>query len=598
MRNSTLPTSPSPEKSPACAVPAAGIKEIIPFVRALNPDAEYRAHCDLSQFMRQHVGLSPLAIASKYVKMFNDVYSDPFGEMYPSSDEPDLVPAVLRNDAEDVRMLLNAGADVHEADNSGRNALHAAAAAGRTEIAGILLDAGADVNGRDKSGWSPLMLAFSNNHTETAEFLLKSGASADCKGDLLPAYAKGGQLAEVRRLLDEGVDVNTRYNGYDTALQYALDNRHEEMIKLLLERGAELPDSLIFAIGDGCESILKLLLSGYVDVTSPSAESLLTRALFLRHRESIKLLVEKGVNVNAKRSGRDTMYQYMLSQRIIDDDLIKLMLDRGADVNARDNRGRTILEIAIRMLDEELMQHLVNVGADLTLKNEEGKTPLLQAIYTGSARCVDLLLKAGSDVNAVDKRGKTALLEAAEHGYIAIIRLLMKAGADINNNKDREGGTALHRAAKKGHTELVKLLLEAGANVNTEDRQGSTPLSFAAAKGNTEIVEILLKAGAGNGADTEEKDSLLLDAVDRGESDIVRLLLKAGANINTKDRQGRTALFVATCKKQAGIVKMLLTEGAEVNAKDKRGRTALDAARNVPIIHLLKAAGGKGGREC
>lgn len=137
------------------------------------------------------------------------------------------------------------------------------------------------------------------------------------------------------------------------------------------------------------------------------------------------------------------------------------------------------------------LELLLNMGADFNAKDTVGRTPVSYAAGNGLNHNTSLLLKNNADPNLKDKAGRTPQSYAAENGHTAIIHHLILFMADVNLT-DRAGRTPLSYASENGHEASVRLLLERGdAELNSEDTTGRTPLSYATANGHTSVVELL-----------------------------------------------------------------------------------------------------------
>ncbi|MBQ6418207.1 MAG: ankyrin repeat domain-containing protein [Synergistaceae bacterium] len=147
-------------------------------------------------------------------------------------------------------------------------------------------------------------------------------------------------------------------------------------------------------------------------------------------------------------------------------------LSSGADVRAK---GGTALILAARESHAEVVKILLDAGAGVNAKQEDGNTALMGAAYLDSAEVVKILLDAGADVNAKDNDGETALMSTKN---AEVVKILLDAGADVNA-KDKNGRTALMRAAEYKSAEVVNVLLDAGANVNARDKDGKRPVDHA-----------------------------------------------------------------------------------------------------------------------
>ncbi|KAK1764670.1 hypothetical protein QBC33DRAFT_546789 [Phialemonium atrogriseum] len=163
--------------------------------------------------------------------------------------------------------------------------------------------------------------------------------------------------------------------------------------------------------------------------------------------------------------------------------IVKLLLEKGADIETKDEYGRTPLSLAARNGHEAMVKLLLEKGADTETKDKYGQTPLSWAAMNGHEAVVKLLLEKGADIETKDEYGQTPLSWAAGSGHEAI-------GADIET-KDESGLTPLLCAAGNGHEAMVKLLLEKGADTETKDESGRTLLSWAARNGHEAVVRFL-----------------------------------------------------------------------------------------------------------
>jgi cytohesin len=200
----------------------------------------------------------------------------------------------------------------------------------------------------------------------------------------------------------------------------------------------------------------------------------------------------------------------------------KLLIAKGADVNARDAEGVTPLHRATRAGRRGTAEQLIAGGAVVNVKSSAGLTPLDMAdeqtagllrrhggktgeklgalsvdAANGDANAVRKHLAAGTDVNAKDELERTPLYRAAYNGHREISELLITEGADLDA-KDGNGWTPLHGAAYKGHDSIVALLIAGGADLNAKDADGDTPLDWA--KNKPEIADLLRKHGGKAGS--------------------------------------------------------------------------------------------------
>ncbi|RYP87671.1 hypothetical protein DL770_004750 [Monosporascus sp. CRB-9-2] len=161
----------------------------------------------------------------------------------------------------------------------------------------------------------------------------------------------------------------------------------------------------------------------------------------------------------------------------------KLLLDRGANIEADGKSGWTPLLFAAYYGYETVVELLLDRGADSEAKDETGWTPLLLAASYGRETILELLLDRGADIEAGNDIGSTPLLFAVRNTYETVIKLLLDRGANIEA-KEASGATPLLLAAHNGYETVIQLLLDKGADIEAKDGSGWTPfLSDAAFAG-------------------------------------------------------------------------------------------------------------------
>ncbi len=174
---------------------------------------------------------------------------------------------------------------------------------------------------------------------------------------------------------------------------------------------------------------------------------------------------------------------------------VKQFIDKGAEVNSRNEDGDTTLHLAALYDSKKMIELLIANGAVVDAKNNIGETPLHNAAWAGETTTVGALLEHGADVNAKDNYGDTPLHEAVRKGHKNIVKILLAHEANMNIQNNR-GQTPLAKAVFWGYKDLTELLIEQGAEVNIADKKGRTPLSIAIEEKYKGIEELLRYHGA------------------------------------------------------------------------------------------------------
>jgi len=447
-----------------------------------------------------------------------------------AASDPRLIQAAKNGDAATVASLLKQKVDVNAVEPDGTAALHYAVRGDDLEITDKLLRAGASPSARNRYGITPLHLACLNGDPAMVELLLKAGADANevsTEGETaLMTASRAGALDVAKTLLSHGANVNAKeeWRG-QTALMWAVAQHHPDVARELIAHGAEVNvrsafqkwerqktaeprekwmpagalTPLQFAARQGCLECANLLVEKGADVNASDENDVpvLTMAIINGHYDLAAFLVEKGANVNAAdNTGRTPLYAAVDFHSMPDSnrpspeeghnrvdslDLVKLLLAKGADVNAR-------------LKQQQPYRTKLDRGDDTMLTT--GTTPLLRAAKAGDAVVIDLLIAKGADANLATRNGITPVMAAAgvgskeednvgrrktEQEAITSIELCLKAGANINA-ADNRGQTSLHGAAIKGWDKIVRFLAENGANLDAKDKRGFTPLDAALGK--------------------------------------------------------------------------------------------------------------------
>ena len=371
-------------------------------------------------------------------------------------------------------------------------------------------------------------------------------------------------LEAIQQLLDKGAGVNAQTDE-GTALMMAVRRGHTEIVKLLLARGAQVDAK--HRLGDS--ALIMSARRSIPEMNPPRGQPLPPPA-----SEIMSLLLANRADPNfIGHWGQTALMEANTAAKV------KLLVTHGAQVNARDEMGKTALVHAVDRGDVAVVEALLQAGADASIADEKGTTALMYALQEPSP---------------YNREGSTEL-------RVAAAQLLLKGKVGDVNAQNENGETPLMRAVDLGEIEIVKSLLDRGANINLSDVLGNTAAVRAYEKDQT-VIQQLLKDKAPK-LTGPVLNAFLRAAVGKKDQVRVRELLKAGADANYEYAIGydhrnikRTVLILAAQTGDATIVKQLLDAGANVTAKgllqgSEHGLeygTALDATKDTAILNLLR----------
>ena len=427
-----------------------------------------------------------------------------------------------------IQALVNAGADVTAGTPNGTTPLMAAAASGELDAVKVLIENGADVNGKDGVRLqTPLMYAAASNRASVIEYLAAKGAD-------LKATSKVSDLSNLSR---EGAGFGGNPQGGLPGAQNAAQaarrqpipgvDRNYGLNELIVAHGGLTP--LLYAVRQGYRESTEALLKAGADVNALSAgdkTSPLLMAIINGHFDVARMLIDRGADPNAmSMQGVSPLYavlniewapkalypqpQAHKQQQLGYLELMKLLIDKGADVNARvkmkvwysgysfdlsgvDEIGATPFWRAAYASDIAAMKMLVASGADPTLPTMK---PAGRARFGDMLDPREVVDQSGLPPIPIGGPSVTPLHAAAGVGYgegfganshrfaptgmlAAVKYLVEELGADVNA-VDHEGNTALHHAAARGDNEMILYLVSKGANVKAVDREGRTTVDMA-----------------------------------------------------------------------------------------------------------------------
>ncbi|XP_057337606.1 ankyrin-1-like [Microplitis mediator] len=536
--------------------------------------------------------------------------------------------AVINQDFELVKMLIEEGVNVDTKNNEGKTALHLAAELGNESLVRLLLNNDAEVNTVANDQSMPIHF-FLNTVERQNLFKLLFNSGANVKAALCNAVINGC-LATVDYLLKNyTIDVNSDLFCLPIAIfKIQPGQMHYEVISdMLYDYGfaADPQDNkppMVYSISKNNLEIFNLLLDSGARIEKNDA-TLLNEAAYVANLSMVKILLEHGVDVNGKNElqitglhsvvykANDNLLRH-LGDNQARESIVNLFLNLGADVNARvtdnrsvlhlavennyesiveiflkhnanvnliDNKGRTPLFIAVKNNNENITRSLLKYNANVNLATLNNVTPLHIAIVNKYEKLVEILLENNADTSSrYLNEDNTPLHMSVKYNFDNITKMLLKHNADVNS-KNSNGSTPLHIAVKNNNLNIVTTLLENNADVNAIDKCQKTPLYFAKKEDHVEITNSILKYKPKISSIYEFKTTKLHEAARTGNwLDVLDYLDDYPYDVNTINYNGSLPLHIAVENSFFGVVEYLLEYRADANFTNEQGQTSVHIA--------------------
>ena len=338
-----------------------------------------------------------------------------------------------------------------------------------------------------------------------------------------------GRTRTAALLIEQGASVNYRSADTETALHYAASKDNEAIMKLLFDYNATVDivanirpyfaqhlhpcqshqewTALHLAASLGHSGIVHLLLQhgGQISRTDSCGNTALHLAVAANAYDVVKVLLKTYPNPLQMLDGPTSSISHAAASTNG-----TAQTPRAVSINARNDMNQTALHFAALFRSERVVPLLIDAGADLDARDSFDNTPLLVAIHGRDVKkeIVQALLEARADVNIAGHingdRGNTALHLAIEPSKFELLQLLLMNGA-IADSRNKNGSTPMHLATWLGSgIETYKLLLYAGADVNAQNLHGNTVLHLLVVADDIFVIRYFLENGAKAGVKNHE----------------------------------------------------------------------------------------------
>ena len=306
--------------------------------------------------------------------------------------------------------------------------------------------------------------------------------------------------------------------------------------------------------------------------------------------DKIEKYINKGVNINKKDEKGQTILFSLVAKRKLE--ALKILIKNGANLTLEDLHRKTILDEAVDRNDGIMIRFLLDNGFNINHKNNSGRTIFQNVAHMGNNKIFQIFMKYNADFNIKDSHGKTVLFDAVEGGNLDILKDVINNTNNLNI-LDENHQNALFSAVIKDDISLATELILNGINVNFLDKDGQNVLFNAILQGakNLPLIELLIKKGINlNIVDNYHKNLIdeILYVFDLqknppkeldGKYKIVTeekeylplgfLFLEHGLEIDKIDESGKTILQKAVENKNFANAEFLLNCGADVNICDE-----------------------------
>jgi ankyrin repeat protein len=304
--------------------------------------------------------------------------------------------------------------------------------------------------------------------------------------------------------------------------------------------------------------------------------------------EKVNVLIEKDASlVNIKdETGNTPLHHAAIIGSI---ETIKLLLSKGADINAQNTELNTPLHEAIQNKKENISALLIEKGADLNKTNVHNQTPLHSAAVLNQKEIGEMLIAKGASIDPLDRYQRTPFLIVARRtGDVEFGKLLLNKGANINL-KDMNNKMALNLAAWNGFNDFIDFLLDNGAEYNSAPRESRWMLIFSVKYGSSRLFKVVLEKEPKLLSDESFSKRIMHTAITGGSIEIVNLLLSKNIPLNNDaNSYGWTPSHYAALNGHTEMIRFLVKNNFDINQRTLSGKSEYNIAEENNQSEVLK----------
>lgn len=451
---------------------------------------------------------------------------------HPQSGMTILMFAARHGDITTLRYIINKKADINAKNNRGQNALYFSYFNTNRneekiiELAKLFIENKIDL--QSKSAGQAVIYSIERDMTDFFNLLIGNDANINYidQNNLTATNiaVKMNKATILEKLLEHGGNINTANASGSSPFIQAVSSKKPSLVKLFLKHHPDINsykykknnNPLLLSVKNKSKEIVRILLDAGIDPNPRDTIRNMTPLLISLDNKSYEIteiLLNNGGNPNLESNNGYNPASYILTNREPPHNVIKLLIDKGADPNTIIHNDESFLSALIIRKYEGLAKLLIQKGANVLHKNKRGNTALVHLIFMKNHKLAEYLIQHGA---AKGKYGEQALLLSLTiHENPTTVKYLLNSGLKYSDLGD-DVYEAFTATAYTGNIVILKLILESGIDINHKNRNGNTALMLAAENGQMNIIPYLIEKGARLSIKNKFNMTALMFALDHG----------------------------------------------------------------------------------